>query len=142
MRTPRRKKRPVAPLPPTAIRLLKEQKILSCGSDYVFPARRITKKRRFPHVSPDTLNLALKELEGQRTHFAVHDLRRTSRTLLAKFGVIDDVAELTLGHAIKGTKGVYNVWKYFEERRAALILLENHYNKLLEAAKVELFRAT
>jgi hypothetical protein len=50
----------------------------------------------------------------------VHDLRRTSRTLLAKFGVIDDVAELSLGHAIKGTKGIYNVcksWFFFVHQR-------------------------
>lgn len=139
VRTPRRKRRPVIPLPPTAIRLLKEQKVLSCGSEYVFPARRISKRRRFPHVSPDTLNLALKNLAGKREPFTVHDLRRTSRTLLAKFGVIDDVAELSLGHAIKGTKGVYNVYKYFDERRAALLLLEQHYNNLMAAAGVELF---
>ena len=139
VRTPRRKRRPVIPLPPTAIRLLKEQKVLSCGSEYVFPARRISRKRRYPHVSPDTLNLALKNLTGKREPFTVHDLRRTSRTLLAKFGVIDDVAELSLGHAIKGTKGVYNVYKYFEERRAALMLLEQHYNNLLQAAGVGLF---
>lgn len=134
-----RKKRPVVPLTPMAVRLLKEQKVLSCGSEYVFPARRISKRRRFPHVGPDTLNSALNDLNGETVHFTVHDLRRTARTLLAKFGVIDEVAELCLGHKLKGVKGVYNVYKYFEERRAALTLLENHYAKLMTAARVELF---
>lgn len=134
-----KKKRPVVPLTPTSIRLLKEQKVLSCGSDYVFPARRISKRRRFPHVGPDTLNSALNDLNGEAIHFTVHDLRRTARTLLARFGVIDEVGELCLGHKLKGSKGVYNIYKYFEERRAALMLLENHYAKLLGTAKVELF---
>jgi integrase len=98
----------------------------------VFPSRRISKRRRFPHISPDTLNSALKDLAATSIPFTVHDLRRTSRTLLAKFGVIDEVAELCLGHSLKGVKGVYNVYKYFEERRAALLMLEKHYNKLAQ----------
>ncbi len=136
-KTSRKKNRPAVPLPPTALRLLKEQRILSGGRDYVFPTRRVSKRRRFPHISPDTLNSALNDLNGETVHFTVHDLRRTARTLMAKFGVIDEVAELCIGHGIKGVKGVYNRYKYFEERRAALMLLESHYNKLLETAKVE-----
>lgn len=50
-----------------------------------------------------------------------HDLRRTSRTLLARIGVADEIAERVVGHTV-GTKvgRTYNRFQYLDERRAAL----------------------
>jgi integrase len=54
-------------------------------------------------------------------HFRLHDLRRTVRTHLARLGVSEIVAELVLGHTIKGVHGTYNVYDFAEEKRAALV---------------------
>ncbi len=50
------------------------------------------------------------------THWAPHDLRRTSRTLLAAMGCPDAVGEAILGHMLPGVLGVYNQHKYDSER--------------------------
>ncbi|MFO1430518.1 MAG: tyrosine-type recombinase/integrase [Candidatus Competibacteraceae bacterium] len=110
------------PLVPQVIEWLKELRVFACGSPYLFPARRII-AGRFPHVSPDTLNAALKRLNlAGIVHFVVHDLRRTARTHLAELGVSPEVAERALNHQIKGVEGRYNRHDYFQERRTALVL--------------------
>jgi integrase len=52
--------------------------------------------------------------------FRLHDLRRTVRTHLSRLGISDVVAELVLGHALKGLQARYNVYGYADEKRAAL----------------------
>jgi integrase len=52
-------------------------------------------------------------------NFTLHDFRRTARTLLARAGVRDDIAERCLGHVIKGVEKVYNRYAYLDEKRAA-----------------------
>ncbi|KAF1042373.1 MAG: Prophage integrase IntA [Herbaspirillum frisingense] len=49
--------------------------------------------------------------------WAPHDLRRTSRTLLASMGCPEDIAEMMLGHMMEGVRGIYNRHKYDTERR-------------------------
>lgn len=49
----------------------------------------------------------------------LHDLRRTSRTLLSRAGVDSDVAERCLGHAIGGVRGVYDRHRFEAEMRDA-----------------------
>ena len=52
--------------------------------------------------------------------WVIHDLRRTSRSLLAACGVRSEIAERVLGHTIKGVEGVYDHYGYFDEKRDAL----------------------
>jgi integrase len=53
--------------------------------------------------------------------FTIHDFRRSAATLLARFGIDHAVIDLLLAHVpFKGVKGVYNVYAYEAERRAAL----------------------
>ncbi|WP_207061627.1 site-specific integrase [Motiliproteus sp. SC1-56] len=108
------------PLPPAAVAWLEELKVRACGSDYVFPRRRASK--RYPHMSPDTLNAALNKLAkaGVISHFTVHDLRRSCRSLLARVGTPPHIAERCLNHKIKGVEGVYDRYDYLDERRTAL----------------------
>ena len=110
------------PLPDQAVKWLEELKVRAYGSAYVFPNRRVSK--RFGHVSPDTLNAAIKKLFRQEKfqidHFTVHDLRRTCRSLLAAEGVPGHVAERCLNHKLKGVEGIYDRYDYFEERLDAL----------------------
>jgi integrase len=55
-------------------------------------------------------------------HWTIHDLRRTAATHMARLGVDDIVVERVLGHRIGGVKGVYNRYRYLDEKRAALAL--------------------
>ncbi len=53
----------------------------------------------------------------------LHDIRRTSRTLMVRAGVRPDIAERVLGHAIPGVAGVYDQYDYVPEKREALTKL-------------------
>ena len=116
------------PLAAPVIGWLKEAKVFSFGKPHVFPARRLIRYRRgeartnrFPHVGPDTLNVALRRLNVlDIEHFAVHDMRRTARTHLARLGVDRFVAERSLNHKLRSVEGIYNRHDYFEERHSAL----------------------
>jgi integrase len=65
------------------------------------------------------------------SHWAPHDLRRTSRTLLAALGCPREVAEAILGHILPGVEGVYNRHKYDAERRVWLMRLADHLEQIL-----------
>lgn len=116
------------PLAPPVLAWLEELKVFSFGSDYLFPSRRLVQERlgirhtnRYPHVSPDTLNVALNRLPlGNLDHFTVHDMRRTARTQMAALGIDRFVAERALNHKVRDVEGIYNQYDYFEERRVAL----------------------
>ena len=107
---------------------LNELKVFAFGSDYLFPALLLVRERlgrrhsnRHPHVSPDTLNVALKRLPMMDfEHFTVHDMRRTARTHMAALGIDRFVAERALNHKLKDVEGVYNQYDYFKERKVAL----------------------
>lgn len=75
-------------------------------------------------VARKTLNLlhtkAEKILGYPMKRFSLHDLRRTVRTHLSRLGVSDVVAELVLGHALKGLQARYNVYGFADEKRVAL----------------------
>lgn len=110
-------------LAPQVVAWLQELKIRACDSDYVFPARRESKQKRFAHVSPDTTWRALHELNHGLEHFTVHDLRRTSRSLMADIGVPFDVAEKILGHKLPGVAHVYDRGNSIEQQQIALARL-------------------
>jgi len=109
------------PLPDKLVALLIELKVLSCGSDYLFPNRR--KSKRNPHISPDTLNAALSSLfkKGKLKidHFTIHDFRRSCRTLLSNLGVAPHVAERCLNHKLPKIMATYDQYDYFDERKEA-----------------------
>jgi integrase len=116
------------PLAAPVVEWLNELKVFAFGSDYLFPARRLVRERlgrrhgnRYPHVSPGTLNVALKRLPLEDfEHFTVHDMRRTARTHMAALGIDRFVAERALNHKLKDVEGIYNQYDYFKERKAAL----------------------
>ncbi|RAM63114.1 tyrosine-type recombinase/integrase [Herbaspirillum rubrisubalbicans] len=62
--------------------------------------------------------------------WAPHDLRRTSRTLLAAMGCPEDIAEMILGHMLEGVRGVYNRHKYDKERREWLTRLSERLEQI------------
>lgn len=64
------------------------------------------------------------------THWAPHDLRRTSRTMLAALGCPTDIAEVILGHQQPGVQAVYNRHGYDAERRVWLTRLAERLESL------------
>jgi integrase len=60
----------------------------------------------------------------------IHDLRRTARSLMARAGVAENVAERVMGHAIPGVKGVYDRHSYAAEKATALEALAELLTKI------------
>lgn len=87
----------------------------------------------------DTLNRAISKLFGREPgrkvqppnkmgnirHFAIHDLRRTCRSLLASVKVPSHIAERSLNHKLKGVEGIYDRYDYLEEHKEALEKVTN-----------------
>jgi len=63
-----------------------------------------------------------------------HDLRRTARTNMARVGVLDEVGEEVVNHTKPGVVGVYNKYRYDNEKKDALLKWEG---LLLEILKNE-----
>lgn len=57
------------------------------------------------------------------TGWVLHDLRRTSRSLMSRAGLRPDIAERVLGHKRKGVEGVYDRHSYDVEKADALAKL-------------------
>ncbi len=74
------------PLAPPVIEWLQELQVFACGEAHLFPApgrvnlgKGVARKDRFQHISPDTLDVALKRLHLKEVeHFTDHDMRRTA----------------------------------------------------------------
>jgi integrase len=128
------------PIPELMIPILEELKVRACGSEYLFPNRRASKRRGY--ISDDTLNHALNKMFGKKVdsnkepypnilgeagleYFVIHDLRRTCRSLLAELQVPPHIAERCLNHKLKGIEGIYDRYDYFDERNEALSHLMN-----------------
>ncbi|WP_458258858.1 hypothetical protein [Pantoea agglomerans] len=98
--------------------------------NYGFTNCGVSKSR---HMGKDTLNRAIAKLfgiepgkkkqppnvMGDMEYFTVHDLRRTSRSLLASLSVPPHVAKRCLNHKLKGVEGIYDRYDYFDERQDA-----------------------
>jgi integrase len=65
------------------------------------------------------------------SNWRIHDLRRTSRSLLARLGVQHEVAEAVLGHALPGIVAVYNKYTYDSEKGDALRRLAGHIERVV-----------
>lgn len=59
------------------------------------------------------------DLASEVRGWALHDLRRTARSLMSRAGVPSDHAERCLGHVIPGIRGVYDQHSYLLEMRQA-----------------------
>lgn len=135
------------PLAPPVMEWLNELRVRAGRSEYVFPARRASKRRGY--ISDDTINHALTKLFGEKVdgkkvpcpnvlgqagieYFTVHDLRRTCRSLLSPI-TSPHVAERCVNHKLKGVEAIYDRYDYFEERRAAQAKLANKVSRCIEA---------
>jgi integrase len=111
------------------------------SNDYVFA---VAGGKHFNSFSQHKRELDEKLPKDMRP-WVLHDLRRTARSLMAKVGVSDEVAERVLGHAIVGVHGIYNRHDYSTQKNAALQKLADQIdmvvnpNKYVENKVVELY---
>lgn len=115
--------------------------LIGDGKGYIFPSGR----GKRGHVSQNTLSQAINrgylsdevvKIVGNRKikarkepYFGMkpwspHDLRRTARTNMARVGVSDEVGEEVVNHIKPGVVGVYNKYRYDNEKKDALIKWE------------------
>ncbi len=135
------------PIADEVIPVFEELKVKSCGSEYVFPARKVSKKG---HMCENTLNHALAKMFGKSIskksypnllepkgikHFTIHDLRRTCRSLLAELGYEGNDVTRYLNHTIRGVAGIYNRYDYLDERRKLVSIMAN---QILPRAKISM----
>jgi integrase len=78
------------------------------------------------------------ETEGRAPmlHWTLHDLRRTSRSLMSRAKVPTDHAERCLGHVISGVRETYDRHEYLDEKREALEALARLVDLILQPIAV------
>jgi integrase len=100
----------VIPLSAAAQQIIAAQPVLG---DFVFSADGSR-----PLVGFDDRKKELDKVCGVRD-YVLHDLRRTSRTLLSRAGISADTAERCLGHSLTGVRATYDRFEYFDQKREA-----------------------
>jgi integrase len=136
-------------LPKPALDIVEGQRELAI-SEFVFPSSAGTAFSAFGQAKHE-LDVARGALEGikvpaldtreyeefkatpfyKKWNWTLHDIRRTSRSLMSRAGVRPDLAERVLGHAIAGVEGVYDRHSYDAEREAAVLSLANLIGEIL-----------
>jgi integrase len=104
-------------LPPAALAIVNDQPRLA---PLVFPHR----------PSPTTVRIFANRCGV--ADWRLHDLRRTSRSLMTRIGVPHEVAEVILGHTIPGVAAVYNRHSYEPEKAVALAKLANTISQIVD----------
>jgi integrase len=62
--------------------------------------------------------------------YTLHDLRRSSRTLMSRAGVVSDVAEQALGHLLSGVRKTYNRDDFKPQKKAAFDALSGIIDRI------------
>lgn len=133
------KKPNYVPLSNAALALIEAQpKLDKCH--YVFPSRSNTPFSGFgkSKAALDKAVLAAMKKEAKNganvdplPNWTLHDLRRTSKTLMVRAGVRPDISERVLGHVIAGVEGTYDRHSYADEKRDALEKLATMIERIL-----------
>jgi integrase len=101
------------------------------GNPYVFAGRGNNPANAF-HDHKQVLDKKLRAKLPNMPHWVLHDLRRTARKLMTRAGIRPDVAELALGHSIKGIRAVYDdITEYRPFIEDALECVANEVDKII-----------
>jgi len=114
----------IRPLSPAAQQVLTRLPRID-GSAFVF-----TMNGERPVSGFGSFKAAFDEVCGVR-NWTIHDLRRTSRSLMSRAGVPADHAERALGHVIGGVRGVYDRHEFHEEKRRAFAALATQIDRIV-----------
>jgi integrase len=68
--------------------------------------------------------------------YVIHDLRRTSRTLLSRAGISADIGERCLGHALTGVRATYDRHEFENEKRHAFEALAAQIERIINPPPV------
>jgi hypothetical protein len=118
----------VLPLPDMAVGIIRQRQR---ANEYIFAGLKGGFKGFAKGKS--RLDAAIAELNGKPIpHWVFHDLRRTSRSLLSRAGVMQEHAERVLGHAQGDLIQVYDQHDYEQERGEALRKLEALVKRILD----------
>lgn len=118
-------------------RAVVERRVKLYGQGYLFPARnggpvkqKVIGVAVWSAMPYCTTRPARPRPRLTVTHWAPHDLRRTSRTLLSAMGCPNEIGEALLGHVAPGVVGVYNLHQYDAERLEWLTRLDARLEEL------------
>lgn len=100
------------PLSDRAVELLSEARGLTEGSGLVFPSPATGR--------PLSDNTSVKLLRDLDLPSSAHGLRATFRSWCGDEGVPRDLAEMALGHAVRGVEGAYARSDMLERRRTLM----------------------
>jgi integrase len=112
--------------------MFRELQALAGGSELVMPGRSSLRKP----FAANALNKALEGLTFDMDPLTIHDLRRTSATLLTEHGFDKDVIEKSLNHERPGIRGVYIRAEHAAERKRMLQWWSDHVDGIVNEAKV------
>lgn len=122
------------PITPLAAPILEKRE--ACRrNEYLFPGRGDV-----PHFGRTTFSHAVRRWHNSdqspdfdQPKWNAHDLRRTLRTQLAKLGIDNTIAELTINHSQESLVQVYNRHTYEAEVAAALMKWDARLTQLIGA---------
>ena len=121
-------KRPhIIPLTESAILVLKEQKLATGDSDFIFPHRLEPAK----HIRPDSLSQAISRYRDKTEirSFIPRDIRRTCKTLMGELGISKSIRDRLQNHALQDVSSKhYDRYEYMPEKRIALESWERELN--------------
>lgn len=104
---------------PPVIELMKQAMSMSASPDLMFATFSGKEMSdRSTLCWPTRIQIRAERLGRKMDHWTLHDLRKTARTNFSPLVPVH-VAELMLGHSIKGVHGVYDYHDYLDEQRAA-----------------------
>jgi integrase len=115
-------------LPTVALEVIREQRKMYPTSQFVFGDVKPLGRVKYRKAEFDAKH-------GMAAWW-IHDLRRTSRTIMAAVGVPDLTAELVLGHVQKGIQAVYNRHVYETEKGDALEKLADKLYEIIMTARI------
>lgn len=134
------------PLPKAAVELIRDQVRVE-GQDVVFS---LDGKHAFQNWGKSKAAFDLRCLHRLRAaarasggdpaevsplpNWRLHDLRRTARSLMSRAGVQAEHAERVLNHKQSGIAGVYDRYRYEEEKRRALEALASLLDRIVHPA--------
>jgi len=124
----------IVPLSRQAVQILKELKIGTGDSQYLFPKLG----DRFRPMSENTVNKALRTLGYVREEMTGHGFRSTASTLLNEQGWDHDAIERQLAHTERsGVRAAYNYAEHLPLRRQMMQAWADYLDKLREAEPEE-----
>jgi integrase len=118
-------------LPQLALNIIEARPAVA-ENPYVFPGR--VTGQAFNSYSQGKRELDAK-LPKDMPNWTLHDLRRTARSLLARAGINEHVAERVLGHVIPGVHGTYDRHRYDAEKGHALEALASLVERIINPPK-------